>query len=241
MSKFICGLIGRRGREMKLYDNKVVINTKKTFGSFITGNITDGEKTIFLCDVVGVQFKKSGFLLGYLQFETPSSQMNNKKSNMFSENTFTFEIGTKGITNELMQAVYEFVLNRIEEIKYNTVIIHTIPDFEAMKNNSYSRRDRQQQTARESGQKMANEEDGRGCSYADDYDTDNYYDSDISMAEDNDCLDSDAPITEDAVRKMPTDDLRLILDDQIGLLSDEEIEIICDELEGRLRTDSHGY
>lgn len=101
MSKFICGLIGRRGREMKLYDNKVVINTKKTFGSFITGNITDGEKTIFLCDVVGVQFKKSGFLLGYLQFETPSSQMNNKKATCFRKIRLHLKLAQKELQMSL--------------------------------------------------------------------------------------------------------------------------------------------
>ena len=90
MAKLICDLVGCRGRRMKLYDTKCVIITDKTVGSLITGNITDGEKTIYLKDVVGVQFKKSGMLIGYLQLETPSMQMNNQKDNMFSENTFTY-------------------------------------------------------------------------------------------------------------------------------------------------------
>ncbi len=60
-------------------------------------------------------------------------QMNNKSDNMFSENTFTFEAGKNGITNELMEAIYNYVTDRIEELKYGTEIIKKIPDFESMK------------------------------------------------------------------------------------------------------------
>ena len=59
--------------------------------------------------------------------------MNNKNSNMFSENTFTYETNINGITTELIESIYSYILNRIEEIKYNTVIIDKIPDFESMK------------------------------------------------------------------------------------------------------------
>ena len=118
MAKLICKLEGVRGRTMTLYDTKCVIKTKVTAGSVITGNATDGEKTLFLKDVVGVQFKESGALIGYLQFETSSIQMNNQKSNMFSENTFTFEHNKNGVTNEQMEIIYHQVCNIIEAIKY---------------------------------------------------------------------------------------------------------------------------
>ena len=123
MAKLIYDLEGVRGRRLKLYDTKVVIITNKTVGSLLTGNFTDGEKTLYLCDIVGVQFKMSGNLIGYLQFETPSMQMNNQQNNMFSENTFTFEDGKNNITNYLMTEVYKYVTDRIEEIKYNTSVI----------------------------------------------------------------------------------------------------------------------
>lgn len=129
MANLICMLEGVRGRAMSLYDTKCIIYTKKTAGSFITGNFTDGEKTIYLCDVVGVQFKRSGGLIGFLQFETASMQMNNKDSNMFSENTFTFEEGKNGVTNALMEAIYDYITDRIEELKYNTKIIPETPNY----------------------------------------------------------------------------------------------------------------
>ncbi len=133
MAEMICELEGSRGRVLCLYDTKIVIKTKKSVGSLLTGNITDGEKTIYLCDIVGVQHKKSGLLIGYLQFETPSMQMNNKNDNFFSENTFTYESGKNGITNELIEAVYKYVTDRIEELKYRNKIINQIPNFESMK------------------------------------------------------------------------------------------------------------
>lgn len=131
MANLICELEGVLGRKLKLYDTKIVITTKETVGSLLTGNFSDGEKTIYLCDVVGVQFKKSNSLVGYLQFETPSLQMNNKNDNMFSENTFTYEKGKNGITNELMEVLYNFVCDRIEELKYNVKIIE---DIDAVRN-----------------------------------------------------------------------------------------------------------
>ena len=123
MANFICELNGVRGRNLKVYDTKIVITTKISVGSVLTGNSTDGTKTIYLCDVVGVQFKKSGNMIGFIQFETSSLQMDNKSDNFSSENTFTYEKGKNGITNGLMEYVYNFICDRIEEIKYNVSII----------------------------------------------------------------------------------------------------------------------
>lgn len=121
MSKLMYRLEGVRGRSIAIFDRKCIISTQATIGSFITGNVSDGEKTIFFKDVVGVQFKKSGNLIGYLQFETGSVQMNNQNSNMFSENTFTFEHGKNGITNEQMEAIYHQVCDIIEQVKYGDI------------------------------------------------------------------------------------------------------------------------
>ena len=121
MAKLLYRLEGVRGRSIEIYDRKCVISTKATMGSIITGNVTDGEKTIFYTDVVGVQFKKSGNLIGYLQLETSSVQMNNQNSNMFSENTFTFEHGKNGITNEQMEVIYHRICDIIETMKYGAL------------------------------------------------------------------------------------------------------------------------
>lgn len=89
---------GCRGRKIRVYKNRIVIDTNVTLGSIISSNATDGEKTIFYKDIVGIQFKIPGVTIGYLQLETSSQQMNNVSSNVFSENTFTFNV----LTDEIM-------------------------------------------------------------------------------------------------------------------------------------------
>lgn len=59
MANYICTLEGVRGRGLVLYDTKCVFTTKVTTGSIITKNATDGDKTIFYCDIIGIQFKNS--------------------------------------------------------------------------------------------------------------------------------------------------------------------------------------
>lgn len=84
-------------------------------GSFVTGNISDGEKTIYYRDCIGVQFKRSGVQIGYLQLETASALMNNRNNNFFNENSFTFD--TTVVSNEKMEEVAAYVKKRVDEIK----------------------------------------------------------------------------------------------------------------------------
>lgn len=106
---------GVRGRHIDIYTDKVVITTKVTLGSLITHNATDGEKTIYYSDCIGVQFKQSRFAIGYLQLETASSSGNNKASNFFEENSFTFD--TTVISNERMVEVADYVKSRVDAVK----------------------------------------------------------------------------------------------------------------------------
>ena len=106
-------LKGNRGRTLTVCKNKCIIKTDVTVGSVVTGNATDGEKVIFFKHCAGLQFKESGLTIGYLQFETPSMQMNNQSSNFFSENTFTFD-ETNGISNLMMREVFYYVMELIE-------------------------------------------------------------------------------------------------------------------------------
>ena len=126
----ICRIIGSRGRRMAIYPNKCEIATDVTLGSVITNNATDGSKTIFYKDCTGIQYKKPGLAIGYLQIETPGVQMNNVASNFFSENTFTFEI-IAGFnleqTKEFMDQVYEYIQMRVEGYKYNDETLLNAP------------------------------------------------------------------------------------------------------------------
>lgn len=112
-------LIGVRGRRMKVYEDRVAIKVDVTVGSFLTHNVSDGEKTIYYADCIGVQFKESGSLLiGYIQLETASAMMNNKNSNFFNENTFTFDETCYGAeTNQKMREVEVYIKNKVSEYK----------------------------------------------------------------------------------------------------------------------------
>lgn len=133
MSELIYDLEGVRGRFIKVYDDKVVLTVKAGIGSFLTGNISDGEKTIYYSDCIGVQFKKSGFQIGYLQFETAGSIMNNKASNFFNENTFTWD--TTKLSNEKMEEVSEYTKSRVDyyKIAKNAPVLASSPADELKK------------------------------------------------------------------------------------------------------------
>lgn len=115
MSTAVYSIDGVRGRHIEVYEDKCVISTKAGLGSFLTGNISDGEKTIYYMDCIGVQFKRSGFQIGYLQLETASGLMNNRNSNFFNENSFTFD--TTKVSNEKMEEVAAYVKKKVEEAK----------------------------------------------------------------------------------------------------------------------------
>ena len=117
MARFIARVLGARGRTLSIYDTKCVISTSVTPGSILSGNATDGEKTIFYLDCVGIQFKEAARTLGFLQLETASMQMNNQTSTVSSENSFTFE-DVPGSTNAVMQIVYAAVCDLVETVKY---------------------------------------------------------------------------------------------------------------------------
>jgi len=143
----VCEIEGNRGRHLFVYDNRCLIIVRPTVGSVLTGNATDGEKTIFYKDCIGIQFKESRFAIGYLQVETASGIGNNGKSNFFNENTFTFEdknvfkedknddargtsqlltntVSQKGeityesqTTNEYMRAVANYIIEKVAQYK----------------------------------------------------------------------------------------------------------------------------
>lgn len=126
--KPVFSIDGSRGRHITVYPNKCVITTTITVGSVVTGNATDGEKTIYYIDVTGLQYKAAGLLIGYIQFETCSGQMNNLKDNFFSENTFTFgdPIADK-ITENDIKPVLEYIKYRIDIIKQARIKQLTVP------------------------------------------------------------------------------------------------------------------
>ena len=114
MDGVIYDITGSRGRRLIVFEDKVIIKTSVTPGSILTGNFSDGEKTIYYADCIGIQFKESGMQLGYLQLETASALMNNRASNFFNENSFTFE---GSVLNSQMKEVADYIRIKVEECK----------------------------------------------------------------------------------------------------------------------------
>ncbi len=116
MSEKIYELKGVRGKHLDVYKDKVVIKAKVNLGSILTGSALNGEKTIYFSDCIGIQFKKAGLMIGYLQFETASSGVNSGGGgNFYAENSFNWE--TTKIPNKKMVEVAEYCKKQIEEYK----------------------------------------------------------------------------------------------------------------------------
>ena len=109
----IYNIEGARGRSLKVYEDKCVITTIANVGALLSGNVTDGEKTIYYVDVLGVQYKPCSGTLGYLQLETASNQMNHKNDNFFNENSFTFNEKASA----KMEEVSKYVKQKVDEAK----------------------------------------------------------------------------------------------------------------------------
>lgn len=111
-------LQGARGRRIKIFNDHAELRVDPTAGAFLTGNISDGTKVIFYKDVIGIQFKESKGIIGYLQLETASGLTNNSSNNLFNENTFTYEHGkANNPSNERMKVVVEYVIRRVSLYK----------------------------------------------------------------------------------------------------------------------------
>ena len=109
-------VVGSSGRTLEVYEEKCVITTKASLSSWATGNSSDGEKTIYYVDCIGVQFKRcgTGLTIGYLQLETASGLMNKKADNFWNENSFTFN---KEEQNEQVAEIADYIKEKIDEIK----------------------------------------------------------------------------------------------------------------------------
>ena len=124
MSEKIYELKGSKGKCLDVYEDKVVIKAKVSVTSVLSGNALNGEKTIYFNDCVGIQFKKAGLMIGYLQFETASSKGN---ENLFGENSFNWD-AMLNISNQKMIEVAEYCKKQIEEYKNrkNNVVVNEV-------------------------------------------------------------------------------------------------------------------
>lgn len=113
-------LDGRNG-QVELYDNRVEIKREGLKSILFYGSLTKGTKTIYLQDITGVEIKKPGFTVGYIQFTVPGGfeKTGGSVSSTNDENTVTFD-GEKEYKIALK------IKERIEKLKSGTSSTPTI-------------------------------------------------------------------------------------------------------------------
>lgn len=115
-------IVNSFGKILDVYDNKVVFTSTKSTSTVVSGlifgdSLTQGEKTIYYKDAIGVQFKPATITDGYIQVETAVGGMTSAKSQYGGENLIQF--GSK--VNDEAETVTNFIKQKIEEIKNNPV------------------------------------------------------------------------------------------------------------------------
>lgn len=119
-------IVNSFGKILDVYDNKVVFTSTKSTSTVVSSlifgdSLTQGEKTIYYKDAIGVQFKPATITDGYIQVETAVGGMTSTKSQYSGENSIQF--GSK--VNDEAETVTNFIKQKIEEIK-NTPVGGTV-------------------------------------------------------------------------------------------------------------------
>ena len=112
-------LVNNLGRILDVYENKVVFTSTKSTSTIVTGlvfgtSVTQGEKTIYFKDAVGVQYKPSSIADGYIQVETAAGGVNTSSSQYGGENSIQFSGKDR---NAEAEVIVDFIKGKIEEIK----------------------------------------------------------------------------------------------------------------------------
>jgi len=112
-------MVNNLGKILDVYDNKVVFTSTQSTSTLVTGillgnSVTQGEKTIYYKDSVGVQYKPSAIADGYIQIETAAGGTTTSSSQYGGENAIQFSGKEKNAEAELIVA---FIRKQIEETK----------------------------------------------------------------------------------------------------------------------------
>ena len=112
-------LVNNLGKILDVYDNRVVFTSTQSTSTLVTGllignSVTQGEKTIYYKDAIGVQYKPSSVLDGYIQVETAAGSMTSSSSQYGGENSIQFSGKDRNAEAEIIVA---FIKKQIDDIK----------------------------------------------------------------------------------------------------------------------------
>lgn len=111
-------MVNFSGKILDVYENKVVFTSTQSTSTLVTGlvfgtSVTQGEKTIYFKDAIGVQYKPSSIADGYIQVETAAGGVA-ASSQYGGENAIQFSGKEKNAEAEIIVA---FIRKQIEDIK----------------------------------------------------------------------------------------------------------------------------
>lgn len=112
-------MVNNTGKVLDVYENKAVFTSTKSTSTLLTGaifgtSVTQGEKTIYYRDAVGVQYKPSSILDGYIQIETAAGGVSSSNSQYSGENAIQFSGKERNAEAEI---IVDFIKKKIEEMK----------------------------------------------------------------------------------------------------------------------------
>ena len=111
-------LVNNLGKILDVYENKVVFTSTQSTSTLVTGllfgtSVTQGEKTIYFKDAVGVQYKPCSIADGYIQVETAAGGVSTSNSQYSGENAIQFAKRC----NEDAEIIANYIRKQIEDIK----------------------------------------------------------------------------------------------------------------------------
>ena len=112
-------MVNNTGKILDVYDNRVVFTSTHSTSTLVTGllvgkSVTQGEKTIYYKDAVGVQYKPSSVLDGYIQVETAAGGVSSSSSQYVGENAIQFSGKERNAEAEI---IVTFIKKQIDDIK----------------------------------------------------------------------------------------------------------------------------
>lgn len=106
---------GGKNKWMDVYPDRVVITSAPGNLSFFDSKGLSGTKIIYFQDVIGLQYKMSGLMVGFVQLETATGMDASGDSNYSSENSFTWQDAT--LSNKEMREVIQYIEKQWGKIK----------------------------------------------------------------------------------------------------------------------------
>lgn len=106
-------LDGGVGDILCVYEDRVIIQHKGVLNFFAMG--MKGDKTLYYSDITSVQYKKPGFMAGYIQFSLPGGRENTGGVMGATQDENTITLNSK-VASEA-EKVVEYINNKLREAK----------------------------------------------------------------------------------------------------------------------------